>query len=565
VVADPDLPPVEQASGRVEFTESSVRAQAITGTFIGGPVTIAAATDRDSAVRIAVQGRVDIENARRGSGGPRWLQSFRGATDWRASYTVQKRVLDVVVESNLQGLVSELPAPLAKAASDTLPLRYERRTLAPGQDRLSINFGDVVNAQLLRRAEGARTVISRGTVRFGGPAPEPERDGVWVSGAVKDIDLDHWIALARAGASEARVEWGGIDLKADVVELLSRRFNQVGLTCVMQAGLWRGAIAGKELEGGASWDPAGPGKIVARMKRFVIPATMPEISAPASYSRVRELPAIDLVAEQFVKSGKDLGRLELNASPASDIWRIQKLVISNPDGVFEADGVWQTGLAEPRTQVNLRLDSPDAGKLLARLGYAEGLRNGKARLEGALAWAGAPYEFDYPTLSGALLLEVQRGQFTKLHPGIGKLLGILSLQALPRRLTLDFRDIFSEGLAFDDIVSAFKIDRGVASTESFRIQGPSARIVMSGDIDIVRETQKLRVRVSPSVSDGVSIAGALIGGPIAGVATFLAQKILKDPIDQMVSYEYAVTGTWAEPNVVRAERQAAGAPGSERQ
>jgi uncharacterized protein YhdP len=74
---------------------------------------------------------------------------------------------------------------------------------------------------------------------------------------------------------------------------------------------------------------------------------------------------------------------------------------------------------------------------------------------------------------------------------------------------------------------------------------------MSGDVDLARETQKLRVRISPHVSDTVSIAGALVGGPIAGVAAFLAQKVLKDPIDQMVSYEYDVTGKWAEPTVKR--------------
>ena len=301
------------------------------------------------------------------------------------------------------------------------------------------------------------------------------------------------------------------------------------------------------------------------MKTVAIPAALPTLTeAKPAASRPRELPAIDLVAEQFTKGDAQLGRLELLAAPGTDSWRIEKVRITNPDAVFTAEGMWQAGIAEPRTQISMRLETPDAGKLLVRLGYPEGVRQAKTKMEGALAWTGAPYEFDYPTLTGGLLLEVGRGQFTKLNPGIGKLLGILSLQALPRRLSLDFRDIFSDGLAFDDILSAIKIDRGVASTDSFRIQGPSARIVMAGEVDLARETQKLRVRVSPSVSDGVSIAGALIGGPIAGVAAFLAQKILKDPLDQMVSYEYAVTGSWLEPNVVRGERPAAGAPGGDR-
>jgi uncharacterized protein YhdP len=142
----------------------------------------------------------------------------------------------------------------------------------------------------------------------------------------------------------------------------------------------------------------------------------------------------------------------------------------------------------------------------------------------------------------------------KLEPGIGKLLGILSLQALPRRIALDFRDVFSEGFSFDEIVGAMKINRGIASTDNFRIQGPAARITMSGEVDLARETQQIRVRVSPHVSDTVSLAGALVGGPIAGVAAFLAQKVLKDPLDQFISYEYRVTGTWADPNVARVER-----------
>ena len=149
------------------------------------------------------------------------------------------------------------------------------------------------------------------------------------------------------------------------------------------------------------------------------------------------------------------------------------------------------------------------------------------------------------------MLLAAKGQFVKLEPGIGKLLGILSLQALPRRISLDFRDVFSEGFAFDEIVGAVKINRGNAVLDNFRIQGPAARVLMTGDVDLAQETQKLRVRIAPHVSDTVSIAGALVGGPIAGVAAFLAQKVLKDPIDQMVSYEYDVTGKWAEPTVRR--------------
>src|SRR5262245_17213589 len=111
VLADPDLPPVEQASGRIEFTEDTVRAQGITGSFTGGPITLSATTQRDAGVRIAVQGRVNTDQMRRVAAGQQWLQYVRGATDFRANYNVQKRVADIAIESNLQGLAADLPAP----------------------------------------------------------------------------------------------------------------------------------------------------------------------------------------------------------------------------------------------------------------------------------------------------------------------------------------------------------------------------------------------------------------------------------------------------------------------
>jgi uncharacterized protein YhdP len=286
------------------------------------------------------------------------------------------------------------------------------------------------------------------------------------------------------------------------------------------------------------------------MKNLVIPAATPG-RAPSVTGKDQplELPALDIYADNFQIRQASLGKLEVTAVPDGRDWKLERLSVVNPDATLKVEGAWQGWLTQPRTMVNVRLDVNDIGKLLVRLGQPEGVRRGTAKLEGPLSWAGNPGELDYATLSGNFLLEANKGQFLKLDPGIGKLLGVLSLQSLPRRLSLDFRDIFSEGLAFDEIVGTVKVNRGVANTENFRIQGPAVRIQMSGEVDLARETQKLRVKVFPSMSDSLSVAGALIGGPIAGIATFVAQKLLKDPIDSIAAYEYDISGTWVDPQV----------------
>lgn len=303
------------------------------------------------------------------------------------------------------------------------------------------------------------------------------------------------------------------------------------------------------------WQPQGRGRLTARMKKLAIPAPSPAtLRAPAAAAqdaRDLDLPALDITAEEFALSGNNLGSLEVAALPEGSDWRIERLQITNPESTFTLNGLWQGWLAAPRTRVDIRLEARDAGKLLERLGYPEGLKRGTAKLDGTLSWQGSPYSIDYPTLSGHIVLDAQKGQFDKINPGMGKLLGVVSLQSLPRRVSLDFRDIFSDGFAFDEIVGPVKIERGIAMTDNFRIQGPSARVVMKGKVDLTRETQDLRVRVTPFLGESVSIAGALIGGPVAGVATFLAQKMLKDPIDKLAAFEYDVTGSWKDPQVAK--------------
>ena len=568
------LPPLEQVNGRLEFTESSLRAPNITLNFLGGPATLSVASDAGGATRISARGHADMENFHRAADIPLWTQPLRGTTDWKGAVILDDgRQVDLVFESSLQGIVSELPAPFTKtAAGASLPLRIERHAMKAPRERVAFSLGDIVAAQWTGREDDGQFSIERGSVVFGGgPGVSPGRHGVTVSGVIPALDFDGWLALlGNAGTKNMLTlpNIAGIDLKITDLDFYDRPFHGLAIAgSGAPGGALHATVNGREMAGEINWHPQQEGgrRLQAHFKQLTVPARSSG-NAPAAgeaavnATEITDLPALDLTAENFIFRDKTFGKLELLATPENSDWRIGKLRISNPDATLQIDGLWKDWLtAHSHTEANLHLEVGDIGKLLERIGQPQGVKRGTAQLDGTLSWDGAPYNIDYKTMSGNLVVEAKKGQFTKLDPGVGRLFGILSLQSLPRRITLDFRDIFSEGLAFDDILGAVKISRGLANTDSFRIQSPSARIVMNGSVDLAEETQNLHVKVTPSVSDSISVAGALIGGPVAGVATWVAQKLLKDPLDLMASYEYNITGTWSDPQVAKVEPRAQGA------
>jgi uncharacterized protein (TIGR02099 family) len=545
------IPTVEQFNGALEFTESTVSLPRASAVVLGGPLTLRADSQRDGSVRVSGTGRLNMDGVRRSFQQP-VFRLLRGTADWQGEATLRKGNTDLSIQSSLVGLASDLPAPLAKTATEAIPLRFERRAANSQRYNLTGNYGHVVGWNLLARSDAESFAVERGAVIFGASPALPERKGIWVSGAVGQLELDAWRAVLASGRGSGGVELAGLDLRVDMLDFLGKRFNDIQVNASRQQGGWQARVAGQEITGDMQWRTEGRGRIIGRFKKLNVPAEAPVRPVIAdSPVAVRDYPALDVMADSFGVHDKLLGKLELVAEPREREWRVERLKVSNPEGVFEATGQVQ-GEPASRTQFKLTLEMVDCGKLLARLGYAGALKWGNGKLEGNLTWLGAPYSIDYPSLTGSLKLDAHKGQFLKIEPGASKLLGILSLQSLPRRFLLDFRDVVDSGFEFDSINANATVNKGILSTSDFTMIGSSGRVTMKGDVNLAAETQDLHLRIAPSMSEGVSIAGSLVGGPVVGAATLLMSKVLKDPIGQIASVEYNVTGTWADPVVSKA-------------
>jgi uncharacterized protein YhdP len=333
-----------------------------------------------------------------------------------------------------------------------------------------------------------------------------------------------------------------------------------------QKNVWQANIDARQIAGHITWnEQAGQamGKVTARLASLNIPASSAaEVKdlLENDKSAAANIPALDIVAERFELFNKQFGRLELLASNAKALagreWRIDKLALTNPDGALNATGRWITRDGKSNTGLNFNLDIVDAGRLLDRLGFPGTLARGKGQLSGDIGWAGLPYSLDIPSLSGQIDLDVRNGQFLKQDPGAAKLLGVLSLQALPRLLKLDFHDVFSDGLAFDGITANAKIARGVVTTNNLKMHGLAATVLMDGTADIANESTNLHVVVIPEFNLGT---GPLVYGlainPVIGLGSFLAQWFLRAPVMKALTYQMRVTGPWKAPVITKLDEK----------
>ena len=574
--------------------------------------TAAGTAPADPSIMFKAQGTASADAIRQAKdlgAAARLAQYATGTTAYTATLAITRGAAEVSLVSNLQGLALSLPAPLSKPAEAVLPVRFEntvlRESMAPGQklqDQVSLNIGRIASASYVRDISGEaeqEARVLRGAIAVGLEAGEsaPTLDkGVAANINLASIDIDAWEKVltnsAGAGlAAQAAGTGGGagnaqnyfptqIAIRAKELTVTGRKFNNLVIGGSREGLTWRANVDANELSGYAEYRQATsaiPARVLARLARLSVgPSGALEVDSLLD-EQPANLPALDIVVEDLEVRGKKLGRIEIDAvnrgaaTSASGggprEWRLNKFNVTNPEAAFTASGNWvalnaQTANANAtsapdkrRTALNFKLDIADSGELLNRFGMRGVVRRGKGKMEGQIGWVGSPLSPNYPSMTGQFNVNIESGQFLKADPGIAKLLGVLSLQSLPRRLTLDFRDVFTDGFAFDFVRGDVNIAQGIAATNNLQMKGVNAAVLMEGSANIARETQDIKVLVVPEINAGTASLIAAVINPAIGLGTFLAQYFLRKPLIDAATQEFQIDGSWADPKVTKLERK----------
>ena len=614
-----DAPLLARLKGVVNVTDSGFSVAGAQASLLGGDIRIdggtrpaAAAPDNKTSVAFKAQGTLTAEGLRQAKDlglVSRLAAHASGSAAYTATVLFRRGVPEVMVSSSLQGMALTLPAPLAKTTEAALPVRFEN-ALLPGsmeagqtlQDQLSVSIGRVAAINYVRDVSGAEPRVIRGGIGVGLEAgesvPAPET-GVGANINLAQVDLDAWEkilddatggGISQAGAatpspassSAAAAAMSYLPtlmaIRAKELKVQGRSLNNVVVGGSRDGLNWRANIDAAELNGYLEFrqpGAQGAGRVYARLSRLSLAASEASEVEAILDAQPASIPALDIVVENMELRGKKLGRVEVDAVNRGATvaeggvreWRLNKFNIILPEAVLTASGNWaaivpsgpRAALAPGegrRAAINFRLDIADSGQLLKRFGMDGVIRRGKGKLEGQIAWIGSPLSLDYPTLSGQFNVNVESGQFMKADPGIAKLLGVLSLQSLPRRLTLDFRDVFSQGFAFDFVRGDVAIQQGVAKTNNLQMSGVNAAVLMEGRANIADETQNLKVVVVPEINAGTASLIATVINPAIGLGSFLAQMFLRRPLMEAATQEFQIDGTWSDPKITKIDRKA---------
>lgn len=468
----------------------------------------------------------------------------------------------LTVASSLAGIALDFPAPVGKPAASTLPLQVQL-SLPPAGASLGVSLGDVLRIRG-RLADAAQAKPMALAVAFGStpPASVPA-SGLVVSGHAATLDVSGWIGEALAGSTDSAFpRLTRAEVSADAAKVFGTEVGGLAFKYVAGADADTIQLDGPVVQGRISLPTSklmarGISANLTRLYWPEVPASATAPDAPPPPPQVTSPIAPSAIPPLHVKVGdlrlgkQHLGATVLESAPTAAGMHIAKFDSKGKDFAVSSSGDWNGSTARSQSRMVVDITSQDFGDTLSAFGFAGLLGGGQdthVHVDGT--WPGSPSAFSLAWMDGTIDLKLGRGRVLSMQPGFGRLLGLLSVQELPRRLALNFHDVFSKGFAFDHASARFVLKDGSAVTRDLAIAAPAAQIAMQGRIGLRAHDYDLTVHMVPHVGVALPVVGAVVGGPVGAAAGLVVQGLIGKKLNHAAGSTYRVTGSWEKPKIV---------------
>jgi len=560
--------PVRSLQGSLTVRNTLVAAADLHGQWLGGPLEVVIRPDgRDASVlnatgtATAAQLKPFLPSAVKLSGATQWQL----ATEFHSSDGDDaERKTAVRIESNLRGLGVRLPDPVGKNEDEERPFQV---TLEADEDAVLARswLGNVRAIVRVARSDGTWG-LDRGGIRADGNAPAlPNHHGLRIEGAVDHFVLDDWLALrgdgTDAGSGKPLSDYlQAANVRVGTFELAGYQWSDVrGMLQATNAG-WRVDVDGPDAAGQILIPEqfSGSQTLRATLERFVL-HDKPEVSGAGQAedkTDPRNIPNLQVHIADLRMGTRELGTFDLKASRLPQGIRFDSATIDGAAAHAEGQGEWVVTPEGQRSSLKATISSDDVAATLRALNYGDVMEAKHGELLGDVTWKGG-FDFDDLThASGTISVRAETGQLLAVQPGAGRVLGLFSVAALPRRLALDFKDLTDKGLAFDSVHGDFELRDGNAFTSNLLLRGPAAEIGIAGRTGLAAHDYDQTAVVTGNLGASLPVAGALAGGPVVGAAVLLFSQVFKEPLKGITRGYYRITGPWENPTVERVDASA---------
>lgn len=562
---------LEEVNGRLLLKEGDLSGQGVNASYLGKPVRVDVSPDPSSS-----DVKATLMLLRGWSNADELMDEFfpiikpwvSGKTDWfavaRFPSADSEQPVTVSARSVLGGMGLSLPRPIFKSTEEVRMLEV-RYTLSSQERRtLELALGEDVRAFLDFRSENDDFKLAFGDIALGGKVPDRSGEaGLGISGKTPFLQLDEWLTLENPeprgpdaqGLTEILMR---ADLQVDSFRALAQDMGPSALQLRNVNDEWVVEINSENISGRVTVPQDDAGELPARvdMERLILLGAAEEEDVERGTLKdtdPRTLRPYEIRVKDFGIADMRFGTLEAIASKAPMGLNLDVIRTRHPSFGSEGVGNWLVTDDGQMTGLKLELQSSNILETFKALGLGEMITGESASAEVDVYWRGGPDRNFRSTLSGQVRLQLDDGTVAEIDPGAGRALGLLSIATLPRRLTLDFRDVFDEGLAFDRISGDFNLVDGNAYTSNLVMKGPSVGIAISGRTGLVDRTYDQVAVVHANIGSTLPLAGALAGGPTLGAALLIFSEVFKQPLQGITRARYKVSGSWDNPDVVRLE------------
>ena len=555
-------------SGVLKFDEHGVTNSELNATLHGDPVAIRiqSISTPKPHTEVTIEGNTTIDLLRERFDLPD-MPFVHGPLKIESQLLLTDNVSDtdhIHLSTSLEGVGIALPKPFGKSSAERAPLTVDIDVSQQKALRFRFNYDNRLSSDLWFASSNGSFILDKGEIRMGnGQAQWKKKPGIQIVGSLPEVDLKQWREIA-AKMDSTKLSPGlldkmnGLDMTLGNITFWGQNYPKVDIYAnKVNKDEWTVSLEQRDIVGDLRYQRSS-NTLSGQIERLYLSKSAligKTNSMPNARLRPEDIPNLNITIDDFKLDDVDVGNIALKSMSTDKSWHLDQCKITTPDYKISMKGDWVLKGKQNNTTIEAQFQTANLGKALQRWHMMPAVEAHQADIQFNGSWPGAINDFSLAKLNGHVYMMLQNGRITHLSPetenklGLGKLLSILSLQTIPRRLKLDFSDLANDGYTYDVFKGTFALVNGVMNTTDSYIDGPVAYASMKGDLDLVKQLYDLDLHVSPHITASLPIVATIVGTPIAGMATWVASKLIDQGMQKVTGYTYKVSGPWLNPIV----------------